>query len=109
MSCSAASHAEAHRPLALTAEVSGTGTVYLLPAMSHGRLGTGQSFEFEALPALETGFQAISGTISASAAGVVTSTAFSLSLPSGTSMYLGEATLAKIRSGVLEFDAEDLR
>ncbi|MBN1314939.1 MAG: Ig-like domain-containing protein, partial [Anaerolineales bacterium] len=78
--------------LAITKDVTGTGTVYLLPAMSHGYLGTGKSFTFSAYPAIDSGFTEISGTIRASSAGVITTTSILLSIPEGSGMYLGRAT-----------------
>lgn len=77
---------------AVNAVVTGTGSLYLQPAMSHGYLGRNQSFTFEAIPAVDSGFQALTGVIQATAAGVMTYTNASISLPPGTGMYLGEAS-----------------
>ncbi len=84
--------------LAITAEVTGTGSIYLLPAMAHGYLRTGESFSFQAYPALDSGFQSLSGSVIASAGGVVTNALISLSLPAGTSMFLGTATDVSLES-----------
>ncbi len=77
--------------IAITANLTGTGTVYLTPNMSHGYLQTGQSFEFEAVPVIEPGFVGVVGDIEASAAGETTALPIDLSLPPGYAVYLGEA------------------
>ncbi len=75
----------------LEADVSGTGGLYLHPGMTHGYLPSGGTFEFDVIPAVDSSFTNLSGVIRASAAGVITETATSLSLPAGFGMYLGEA------------------
>lgn len=84
-------HGDPLTDLAITKDVTGTGTIYLLPAMAHGYLGTGNSFTFSAYPAIDSGFTQVSGTILASAAGVITSTPILLGLPDGAGIYLGRA------------------
>ncbi len=96
-------HGDPLTDLAVTSAVTGTDAstlaqVFLMPSMVHGYLKTGQSFTFTAYPALDSGFQSLSGTITASAGGVFTQTAINLALPPGTSMYLGEVENVSLES-----------
>jgi uncharacterized repeat protein (TIGR01451 family) len=84
-------HGDTLTDLAITAKVTGTGSLYLYPSMSHGYLKSGSSFEFEAVPVVDTSFQALTGTLTASAAGTSEAVEVQLSLPDGYGMYLGEA------------------
>jgi PKD repeat protein/uncharacterized membrane protein len=78
--------------LALSVEViSGTGTLYLTPGMTHGYLNPGQRFEFEAYPAIESDFTGLSAQLVATAAGVSRTLPVTLTLPEGKSLFLGEA------------------
>jgi uncharacterized repeat protein (TIGR01451 family) len=84
-------HGDSLTDLALTVNVlSGTGTLYLTPGMAHGRLSPGQSFDFEAYPAIESDFQGLAANIVATAAGVTQMLPVTLSLPEGKAMYQGE-------------------
>lgn len=77
--------------LALSVEViSGTGTLYLTPGMTHGYLNPGQRFEFEAYPAIESDFTGLSARLVATSAGVSRTLPVTLTLPEGKSLFLGE-------------------